>query len=72
MTEKTDILNHIYYRTAGGEFITMYELETEFGMTGYDLRPVLEDLKNEQMLVEHPEGFQVSVNGLNYCRSIWD
>jgi hypothetical protein len=65
------ILNQIYYKTAGGDFITMDELETEFGMSGSRLRPSLEDLKNGILVVEHEEGFQISRQGLHYCQGIW-
>jgi DNA-binding GntR family transcriptional regulator len=65
------ILNQIYYKTAAGDFITMDELETEFGMSGSLLRPCLEDLKNEILVVEHEEGFQVSRQGIHYCQRIW-
>ena len=65
------ILNEIYYKTARGDFITLDELETEFAMNGSSLRAYLEDLKLELLVVEHEEGFQVSRQGLHYCRSIW-
>jgi hypothetical protein len=50
----------------------MDALETEFALTGTQLRAILEDLKDEILVVEHDEGFQVSQPGMNYCRTQWD
>ncbi len=66
------ILNEIYHETGNGEFITMGELETVSGLTGAELRPILEDLKDRRMIVEHHEGFQVSTHGLITCKTKWD
>ncbi|PKL39130.1 MAG: hypothetical protein CVV44_09705 [Spirochaetae bacterium HGW-Spirochaetae-1] len=67
-----DILNYIYHKTNHGFFVTMDALETEFALTGTQLRAILEDLKDEILVVEHDEGFQVSQPGMNYCRTQWD
>ena len=69
---KDFILSEIYFKTATGDFITMGELETLSGSTGEKLRPLLEDLKEERLIVEHQEGFQVSRHGLIICRTKWD
>jgi hypothetical protein len=65
------ILQDVYHRTSGGSFITMGELETGTGMPASGLRPRLEDLKEMGLMVEHPEGFQLSPPGLRFCRSRW-
>ncbi len=65
------ILQDVYHRTSDGSFMTLGELETQTGRSGSNLRPFLEDLKEAGLVVEHPEGFQVSSTGLLYCRSRW-
>lgn len=66
-----DILQEIFNRAGTEKFMTMYELETETGLTGAKLRPLLEDLKEESLIVEHPEGFQISDGGVHFCKSRW-
>jgi len=66
-----NILNEVYHRTAPGGFVTLDELITVYGRSGTDLRPFLEDLKEDGLIVEHPEGFQVSDHGRNTARSQW-
>ena len=66
------VLSEIYFKTATGDFITMGDLETLSGSSGSELRPVLEDLKEERLIVEHQEGFQVSRHGLIFCKTRWD
>jgi len=68
---KYDILHEIFHRAGTGKFINLYELETEAGLTGSQLRPMLEDLKEENLIVEHEEGFQVSANGSHFCKRRW-
>ncbi len=51
--------------------MTLYELETETGLSGAALRPMLEDLKEESFLLEYPEGLQISESGLYFCKSRW-
>ena len=70
--KKVDILHEIYHRAGTQRFITLYALEIETGLSGGELRPILEDLKEELLIVEHPEGFQVSDKGSHYCKSRWD
>lgn len=65
------ILSLIYGKTSAGGFVTLYELEVESGLSGLELRPYTEDLKNKLFIVEHEEGFQLSGKGLRYCKSIW-
>jgi hypothetical protein len=66
-----DILHEIFHRAGTEKFMTLYELETETGLSGAALRPMLEDLKEESFLLEHPEGLQISESGLYYCKSRW-
>ena len=49
----------------------MDSLETLHGRSGSQLRPGLEDLKEAGLIVEHEEGFQVSLQGKAFCRSRW-
>ncbi len=69
--KKYDILHEIFHRAGTEKFMTLYELETESGLSGSKLRPMLEDLKEETLIVEHPEGFQVSESGLHFCKRRW-
>ncbi|HOO71454.1 MAG TPA: hypothetical protein PK926_06805 [Spirochaetota bacterium] len=66
-----NLLGDIYNRTRDGSFMTLDELETDQGKSGSQLRPMLEDLKEEGLIVEHEEGFQVSRPGVDFCRSRW-
>lgn len=66
-----DILYEIYHRAGSSGFITLYQLETETGLGGTVLRSMLEDLKSELLIYEHPEGFQVSSGGIHYCKTRW-
>jgi len=68
---KTDILSEIYNRAGNKKFMTMNDLEIETGLSGKELRGMIEDLKDELLIVEHPEGFQVSDNGMHYCKTRW-
>ena len=68
---RTEILYEIFHNAGTDRFITMYELEIATGLSGAKLRPIIEDLKEERLIVEHPEGFQLSGNGLNRCRTLW-
>lgn len=68
---KLDILSEIYSRAGNKNFITMNELETETGLSGKEIRGIVEDLKEELLIVEHPEGFQISDNGMHFCKTRW-
>lgn len=68
---RIDILYEIYHRAGCRGFITLYQLETETGLSGSALRSLLEDLKSELLIYEHPEGFQVSSEGMHYCKTRW-
>lgn len=69
--KRYDILHEIFHKAGTEKFITLYELETETGLSGGTLRPMLEDLKEESLIVEHSEGFQVSESGSHFCKRRW-
>lgn len=69
--KRYDILHEIYHRAGTEKFMTLDELETETGLSGSVLRPMLEDLKEESLLLEHPEGLQISENGSHFCKRRW-
>ena len=72
MEKKTQrILQDLYQRNATSPFITMNDFEIELGISGNEIRPLLEDLKEMGLIVEHEEGFQITDNGVNYCQSRW-
>ncbi len=68
---KIDILSEIYSKAGDKKFVTMNTLEIETGLSGKDIRALVEDLKEELLIVEHPEGFQVSDNGMHFCKTHW-
>lgn len=68
---KSEILHEIFHQAGNRKFITLYEMEILTGNSGAELRPILEDLKEEGLVVEHPEGFQISKEGIHFCRSKW-
>ena len=68
---KSEILQEIFHQAGNKKFITLYEIEILTGYSGAHLRPVLEDLKEETLIHEHPEGFQISEKGVHFCRSKW-
>jgi len=65
------ILHHIFNKTKDGGFLSMYELEIEFGAEGSDLQPVLEDLKEGELIIETDEKYQISDNGINFGKTRW-
>ncbi|HNX24446.1 MAG TPA: hypothetical protein PKG60_10390 [Spirochaetota bacterium] len=69
--KRYDILHEIFHRAGTEKFMTLYDLETETGLSGSQLRPMIEDLKEESLVVEHQEGFQISESGLHFCKSRW-
>ena len=64
------ILQDLFHKTSVNS-VPLGELETEFGLSGSELRPILEDLKDEGLIVEHDEGFQISTHGKNFCCRRW-
>ena len=65
------ILHYIFSKTRDGGFLSLYELEIEFGITGSDLQPVIEDLKEGEQIIETDERYQISDNGINFGKSKW-
>lgn len=65
------ILHYIFSKTAAGGYIPLYDLEVEFALSGSQLRAVLEDLMEAELVVETREGFRVSPGGINFGRSRW-
>ncbi|HPB82578.1 MAG TPA: hypothetical protein PK200_11130 [Spirochaetota bacterium] len=70
-TMSLSILHYIFTKTKDGNFLSLYELEIEFGITGSDLQPVLEDLKEDELIIESDECYQISDSGINFGRSKW-
>ncbi|MCL1865526.1 MAG: hypothetical protein FWF73_06925 [Spirochaetes bacterium] len=68
---KYDILHEIFHYAGKEKFITLYELEIKTGLSGSQVRSLLEDLKDEILIVEHPEGFKVSDTGFHFCKRRW-
>ncbi len=66
-----DILEEVYNSAGTESFVTLYELEIKTGRSGFELRNILEDLKEAQMITEHPEGYQISSSGIHFCRTKW-
>jgi predicted TPR repeat methyltransferase len=69
--KKYDLLHEIFYHAGTEKFITLYDLEIKTGLSGMQLRSLLEDLKDEILIVEHHEGFQVSESGFHFCKRRW-
>jgi hypothetical protein len=65
------ILQHLYHQTSNGGFLSLYQLEIAFGLSGGQLQAVLEDLKEEELVVESPSGFQISRKGILFGRTRW-
>ncbi len=66
-----NILEEIYHNTKDKSFLTMDKLEINFGMSGFQLRNYLEDLKESGYVIEAEEGFQISNRGILYSKSNW-
>lgn len=66
-----NVLHYIFSKTKSGEFLSMYELELEFGVSGSDLRPLVEDLKEGELIIETDERYQISDKGRNFGMSKW-
>lgn len=69
--QRMNILHYLFSKTALGGFVPLYALEIEFALSGSELRTMLEDLKEAELVVEAPEGFQVSPGGINFGRTRW-
>ena len=69
--KKYDLLHEIFHHAGIEKFITLYDLEVKTGFSGSQLRSLLEDLKDEILIVEHSEGFQISESGFHFCKKRW-
>jgi ribosomal protein S25 len=69
--KKYDLLHEIFHYAGREKFITLYDLEIKTGLSGSLIRPMLEDLKDEILIVEHQEGFQISETGFHFCKTKW-
>jgi hypothetical protein len=65
------ILHYLFSKTAAGGFISLYDLEVQFAQSGSELRAILEDFMEKELVVEALEGFQVSQGGINFGRTRW-
>lgn len=65
------VLHYIYHHTTLYSFVTLYELEVAFGKSGFELRGILEDLKERGYVVEAQEGYQITREGIHHGRSRW-
>lgn len=66
------ILHAIYdAHNAGNRFIRLYDLEVNLGVSGWDLRSAVEDLKNAGYLNEDENGVFITDAGITVSRSRW-
>lgn len=65
------LLQYLYHKTEKGGFISLYTLEVEFAMSGSKLQTYLEDLKESELVVESPDGFQISGRGILFGKTRW-
>lgn len=66
------ILHAIYdANNAGNRFIRLYDLEVNLGVSGWDLRSAVEDLKNAGYLNEDENGVFITDAGITVSRSRW-
>ncbi len=65
------LLLELYDMTRDGSFASLYELEIKLGIPAWELRSLAEDLKNRILVDEHPEGFQISREGIQHATSRW-
>jgi hypothetical protein len=64
---------HTLYDThrAGRRVMRLYDLEVSIGISGWDLRAAIEDLKDRGLLTEHEDGVTISDSGINEAQSRW-
>ncbi len=66
------VLHAIYDAyNAGSRHIDLYTLEVTIGISGWDLRALVEDLKNSGYLIEDEDGLMITNAGLSVARSKW-
>jgi hypothetical protein len=64
---------HVLYdaRQAGRKETSLYELEVHLGISGWDLRAAIEDLKDRGFVTEHENGVIISDAGYSEARTRW-
>jgi hypothetical protein len=64
---------HILFdaRNHGDLFVRLYDIEVQIGISGWDLRAAVEDLKDKGFLTEHVDGVVISDAGYNEAQSRW-
>lgn len=65
------LLQYLYHKTQKGGFVSLYNMEVEFNLSGSKLQSYLEDLKESELVVESPEGFQISGKGILFGKTRW-
>ncbi len=65
------LLQFLYHKTQKGGFVSLYNMEIEFAMSGSQLQVYLEDLKESELVVESHEGFQISRKGILFGKTRW-
>ena len=70
-TEGEDILREVFYSNDRDQMLPISELEIKTGMSHAELRPLLEDLKREGLLIENRAQLELSYSGLDYAKSRW-
>ncbi len=66
-----DILHYLYHTTKKGGPVLLYDLEVRFALSGSELQGILEDLKEEELVVESDAGFHVSQRGVAFGKTRW-
>jgi hypothetical protein len=66
------ILHALYdARQAGRRMIDLYDIEVSLGISGWDLRAAVEDLKTQGLCIENEDGIMISDAGFNEAQSRW-
>jgi hypothetical protein len=58
-------------RKAGRRMVDLYDIEVSLGISGWDLRAAVEDLKNSGFCIENEDGIMISDAGFNEAKSRW-
>jgi Mn-dependent DtxR family transcriptional regulator len=67
------VLQSIYEETgkSGQGYLSFRRIEIEHGITGYTLRNIIEDLRNDGLVNENENGVFITPPGVLECRSRW-
>lgn len=66
------ILHALFDARKGGDVsVKLYDLEVHLGISGWDLRSAIEDLKDKGYVTEQSEGIVISSAGFNEAQSRW-